>query len=79
LKARYVRDDQGLAAADDFLSEIVARINPEIGTPYSNKVRLQVERIVPDTEIADEDATAVKIDLSIKFGTARWTLDASAG
>ena len=71
----YVRDDTALSAADAILAEIVRRINPEVGTVYSNDVRLTLERIEPDTEIADLDATKVDISILIAFSTQRWTLD----
>lgn len=76
--AVFVRDDEGVSAADPFILEIVRRINPETGTPYSNQVRLELVAIEPDTEIADEDATRVNIEFAIKFGLARWTLDTPA-
>jgi hypothetical protein len=73
--AVFVRDDIGSTAADPFVIEVVNRINPEIPTPYSSGVRLEVGSIEPDTEIADEDASRVNIQLLVKFGTKRWTLD----
>lgn len=73
--AVFVRDDLGLEAADPFVAEVVARINPEIGTPYSNGVRLEIVAIEPETEIADEDATRIDIVLAIKFGTKRWAIE----
>lgn len=76
--AIFVRDDVGLRAADPLVAEIVRRINPEIGTPYSNGVRLELAAIEPETEIADEDATRVDLVLQVKFGTKRWTTDEAA-
>lgn len=76
--AVFVRDDNGLAAADPFLVEVVARINPEIAPAYSNQVRLELLRIGPNTEVADEDATRVDLDFRFKWGAKRWTLDVAA-
>jgi hypothetical protein len=80
--ALFVRDDNGLQAADPLLIEAIKRINPETGTPYPGKAELLLLRIGPGrggdeyTEIADEDATRVDIDLRFKFSTPRWTLGA---
>ena len=77
----YARGDEGLTAADAILCEVVQRINPEAATPivaYANGVNVELVEIAPDTEIADEDATAVKIELLVQFATRRWTIDAPA-
>lgn len=74
----FVRDDLGLAAADPYVCAIVARVSPEAGAPfaaYSNGVRVELVSIAPETEIADEDATAVNVELAISFGTGRWAVD----
>lgn len=76
--AIFVRDDNGLEAADPFMVEAVKRINPEIAPAYSNSMRLELLRIGPSTETADEDATRVDIDFRLKFGARRWTLDVPA-
>lgn len=73
----FVRDDDGLEAADPFVVEIVKRINPEIPTAYSNGVLLEITALEPEVEIADEDAVATNIELRARFGCGRWALDAA--
>lgn len=73
--AVLLRDDSGLAAADEFVTEILKRINPD--TAYSNGVRLELKSIGPNTEIADEDATRVDIEIRMSFVTAAWQRDAA--
>jgi hypothetical protein len=71
----YVRSDEADAAADPLVVEVVRRLNPTLGTPYTNGVDLRLHRIEVETEVADTDAQRVDVVGIARFQTVDWALD----
>lgn len=71
----YVRSDDD-AEADPLVVQVVNRLNPLVGTPYSNNVTLNFSSVDAETEIADDDAQRVDVRGVAKFVTNQWSLEA---
>jgi hypothetical protein len=71
----YVRDDASDLASDPIVLEVVARLNPMVGVPYSNGVDLRLTKIEVVTEIADADAQCVDVVGVARYNTNEWALD----
>lgn len=74
-----LRSDIDTAGRDAIRLECLRRMSPMPAQQWTNGVVPKLGRMIPSSEVADNDAQILDIDLVLCFNAAPWALDEIAG
>lgn len=64
-----VRSDAGAMAADDLLSSVLARLDPQVGAGYGVGIICTLGQVRASQEVADKDVQEIEIELEFVYPT----------